>query len=496
MNALGTEAQHLAVDLGWRVLPVKPHGKEPLTRNGVKDATVDERAILHYWERWPDANVGIATGAPGPSVLDVDDPQAAAFVLAGLENADTPESATARGRHLFYAGSQSGTIRLGFGELRGIGSYVVVPPSVHPSGKAYVWLIAPRSRTLPPVPPSLVADKQSAGIGELAVRDELVPHGERHDYLKGVAVHLLRGGITDAPTLVIALRSAYEANCEQQPPARADEFQQIAQWAQSTRIAARERNRAEHRERQDAGVEVPSFDVPALGASVAEHSAFIAKLAGLPVGVEIAAVRRFGLRPADRMEIDLSNGELIVFGKQEDAAKRGLWQRIVVMATSGSARPPLLKDQQLVALLSSLCRVAHVPVVYRESEELAETLRSFLALCESLDGDLATPASRYDLIVTLRARDAWEPFDRNTRGRPVLITDTGDGARYVRGGELADWFRFKGARLSGEAFPGRMAMIGLERVEISSRAPVSLYGDVRNRPRPHTVLYRLREVVE
>ena len=31
MNPLGEAAQHLAVDLGWPVLPVKEHGKEPLT---------------------------------------------------------------------------------------------------------------------------------------------------------------------------------------------------------------------------------------------------------------------------------------------------------------------------------------------------------------------------------------------------------------------------------------------------------------------------------
>src|SRR5215472_14081965 len=106
MSDMLAAAQHLALDLGWPVLPVKPHGKLPLTPHGVKDATRDERAILHWPDRYgADFNIAVATGAPGPAVLDIDDPAAAAFMLAALEDAGTPESATARGRHLFYAGT-------------------------------------------------------------------------------------------------------------------------------------------------------------------------------------------------------------------------------------------------------------------------------------------------------------------------------------------------------------------------------------------------------
>ena len=38
-------------------------GKHPRTPHGVRDATTDEKAIRQWWNRWPDANVGIATGA-------------------------------------------------------------------------------------------------------------------------------------------------------------------------------------------------------------------------------------------------------------------------------------------------------------------------------------------------------------------------------------------------------------------------------------------------
>lgn len=63
---------------GWPVFPCRPDGtpppgwKAPLTEHGFCDATTDLGIIRAWWDRWPDANVGIATGVPGPDVLDVD----------------------------------------------------------------------------------------------------------------------------------------------------------------------------------------------------------------------------------------------------------------------------------------------------------------------------------------------------------------------------------------------------------------------------------------
>src|SRR6266700_2778202 len=63
---------------GWAVLPIHTPrggqcscgnptctsvGKHPRTPHGVKDATTDEATIRDWWTRWPDANIGIATGA-------------------------------------------------------------------------------------------------------------------------------------------------------------------------------------------------------------------------------------------------------------------------------------------------------------------------------------------------------------------------------------------------------------------------------------------------
>ncbi len=66
------EAAHRYADVGWPVFPCRPGSKEPATEHGFFNATMDHRQVERWWRRHPDANVAIATGAPGPDVLDVD----------------------------------------------------------------------------------------------------------------------------------------------------------------------------------------------------------------------------------------------------------------------------------------------------------------------------------------------------------------------------------------------------------------------------------------
>src|ERR1700734_1863881 len=57
---------------GWPVFPCRPESKEPATRNGFYDATTSEGQIRRWWHKEPGRNVAIATGAPGPGMVDVD----------------------------------------------------------------------------------------------------------------------------------------------------------------------------------------------------------------------------------------------------------------------------------------------------------------------------------------------------------------------------------------------------------------------------------------
>ena len=163
---------------GWPVLPVAANGKHPLPRHGVHDASADAAQIGRWWRRWPDAGVGIATGArSGLAIVDVDVKAGGRASLVGLRagRGRLPFTLLAYtgggGFHLYYrqpAGLRvPNTVRrlpnvdgpLPGIDLRGDGGYVGAPPTVHASGRPYRWASrqpgapAPLPRWLWPPPP-------------------------------------------------------------------------------------------------------------------------------------------------------------------------------------------------------------------------------------------------------------------------------------------------------------------------------------------------------
>src|SRR5262245_5782950 len=87
-NVLLQTAVHYA-SLGWPVLPLHnavagggcscghancdARGKHPRTKRGVKEASIEPKQIEAWWRKWPEANIGVATGsASGLLVIDLD----------------------------------------------------------------------------------------------------------------------------------------------------------------------------------------------------------------------------------------------------------------------------------------------------------------------------------------------------------------------------------------------------------------------------------------
>jgi hypothetical protein len=91
-------------DLGYRVFPCAPGGKEPLTEHGFHDATTDIEQIEQWWTEHPAANIGIAT--EGLLVVDVDGAENTwlpAVSEKWLALAQAPISQTPRGgRHFIF----------------------------------------------------------------------------------------------------------------------------------------------------------------------------------------------------------------------------------------------------------------------------------------------------------------------------------------------------------------------------------------------------------
>jgi len=58
---------------GLHVHPLVPRDKAPLLEGYQSLATTDEATIHQWWEEWPNANVGIISGAASSTfVLDID----------------------------------------------------------------------------------------------------------------------------------------------------------------------------------------------------------------------------------------------------------------------------------------------------------------------------------------------------------------------------------------------------------------------------------------
>jgi Bifunctional DNA primase/polymerase, N-terminal len=157
VSAFAIAALALAAQ-GWHVFPIRPRAKVPLTAHGFHDATCEREQVKRWWRATPNANIGIACGASGLLVVDLDgEPAAAAWAdLAASNGGHRPTLVAATGkpggRHIFFmaSGLPNTAGKLGAGiDTRGEGGYVVAVPSRHPSGHRYHWLETAASEPAP-----------------------------------------------------------------------------------------------------------------------------------------------------------------------------------------------------------------------------------------------------------------------------------------------------------------------------------------------------------
>jgi hypothetical protein len=122
---------------------VHPHWKEDcFTSTSESDWDRLYTAFTHK----DTTGIGILTG-PVYYVVDIDGPEGAAQWTDDFQQ-DIPDrwvASTGRGLHLWFASyEQWGTVKLGPKlDFKGVGGYVAAPPSLHPSGRQYTWLLEP-----------------------------------------------------------------------------------------------------------------------------------------------------------------------------------------------------------------------------------------------------------------------------------------------------------------------------------------------------------------
>jgi hypothetical protein len=203
---------------GWPVFPCKPGTKEPATPHGFKDATTDPGQIRAWWTRTPAANLSIATGTPGPDVLDIDHHGPAGNGYPAwhqLRNAGLLTGAFAiiatpsGGLHAWFPGTTQPTRRLPRHHIdfRAAGGCIVAPPS-QIGGKPYRLLAyrdpeptaaldwqAVTTLLTPPQPtPPRPRPAEPGDISSLASWVSRLPEGNRNSGLFWAACQAIKTG--------------------------------------------------------------------------------------------------------------------------------------------------------------------------------------------------------------------------------------------------------------------------------------------------------------
>ena len=235
---------------GWYIFPLhsvdgglctcgKPdccdQGKHPRTRHGYKDATQDATQLRHWWQRWPGANIGAATGAVSDFfALDVDDKDKVkgSESLQHITNVHgalprTLTSITGNGRQFFFRHPgykvKNSTSQIAPGlDVRGDGGYVVLPPSRHLTGAQYRW--EDPSEGIAAAPEWLLEQIRACRQAPLAPANGNTPQaaprigkGKRNNELTRIAGSLRRNGLVEPEMAELLLRHNQELCTEPLP---------------------------------------------------------------------------------------------------------------------------------------------------------------------------------------------------------------------------------------------------------------------------------------
>lgn len=221
-------------------------GKHPRTAHGLKDASRDPAAIRGWWKKWPDANVGITTGAAsGLLVLDVDGAEGEQSLIDLAQRGFTlPDGYSVRtgsgGQHIYFVYPQGQDIRnsaskIGPGlDIRGEGGYVVAPPSL---GRLQPYEVAESATDPAPCPEWLLtlireaqapADRQSAPAADAVEGERLIPKGNGDPAKLALTGSMLR---SHQPfDVILAAVVALDRKCEHQR-GEAECRRKVTEWA-------------------------------------------------------------------------------------------------------------------------------------------------------------------------------------------------------------------------------------------------------------------------
>ncbi len=219
---------------GWSVFPINSRTRAGLVEwKPYQETLADETQIKQWWKKYPYAAIALATGKiSNLIVLDVDIEEGKKYIK-DKDIAPTPCVKTKRGEHYYFKHPgfpvQNFVKRKGL-DLRGDGGYVVLPPSKHPSGLRYEWILSPEEELAHP-PGWLLELITKKEPGKKLPETELsklldgVITGKRHDTATRLAGHYIGKGL--ASNEVIKLLKLW--NDKNKPPLPENELTRMVE---------------------------------------------------------------------------------------------------------------------------------------------------------------------------------------------------------------------------------------------------------------------------
>jgi hypothetical protein len=155
---------------GWRVVPNHPRSKRPAGDDWQHRASCDPEVIRRRWAFTPTYNVGVQLG-PQSGIIDVECDSASAEQALGELLGDNPPVVPTfqakRGKHRLFSWQpdlpwpDKAVFKFRGIEFKtgngGKGTQSVFPPSVHPEGAVYRWLVGPDEADPAPLPARALA---------------------------------------------------------------------------------------------------------------------------------------------------------------------------------------------------------------------------------------------------------------------------------------------------------------------------------------------------
>ena len=159
----------------------------------------------------------------------------------------TVEVITGRGRHCYFRIGEHGAIKNSAGQIapgldvRGDGGYVLAPPSIHPSGRAYTWSVdcAREFADAPDWLHALIGQDKNGGKGKPLehwhkLLTRTVHNGERNSTLTSLCGKLLHFGVKDPLLLHDVMLCINVARCAE--PLPEDEVEAIVRSVIQTHL--------------------------------------------------------------------------------------------------------------------------------------------------------------------------------------------------------------------------------------------------------------------